>query len=377
MQLWPRHRVPRRCAHVTTRPAERPRWPVIWEPAHVLSVRCASMASMRPRAASDLVLGEEELLVERAVDEIVAEVRAMDPDRRAAPVSGPAELTPVDLADEPQPVAVRRGPGDRAAGCPRGRQGPRRGRSSSRPPTRRTASCSSCCTRVAPATRPWPTRCARPAPSSRTCDKITRYDERADFVRAEVRRAGGRIAPGRRRGAASRPSAPTCASWRPPPASWSPTPAARSTSRRSAATTAAGRRRRVSRWPTRWSPVTGSGALEALRWAQLLGVPPVLVADALADAVRTLAKVGSAGPRRPEPAGRRARHAAVEGPQGAVAGAVLAPGGAGRRVRRGGRGQRRRQGRGRRRRATPWNARCCGSARPARPRLTRIRRPSG
>ena len=38
-----------------------------------------------------------------------------------------------------------------------------------------------------------------------------------------------------------------------------------------------------------------TGALEALRWALVLGVPPVLVADALADAVRTLAKVGSAG----------------------------------------------------------------------------------
>jgi DNA polymerase-3 subunit delta len=38
-----------------------------------------------------------------------------------------------------------------------------------------------------------------------------------------------------------------------------------------------------------------TAALEALRWALVLGVPPVLVADALADAVRTLAKVGSAG----------------------------------------------------------------------------------
>jgi DNA polymerase-3 subunit delta len=38
-----------------------------------------------------------------------------------------------------------------------------------------------------------------------------------------------------------------------------------------------------------------AGALEALRWAQLLGVPSVLIADALADALRTLAKVGSAG----------------------------------------------------------------------------------
>ena len=43
--------------------------------------------------------------------------------------------------------------------------------------------------------------------------------------------------------------------------------------------------------------VTGdvSGALEMLRWAMQLGVPHVLVADALADAVRTVAKVSGAG----------------------------------------------------------------------------------
>jgi DNA polymerase III subunit delta len=43
--------------------------------------------------------------------------------------------------------------------------------------------------------------------------------------------------------------------------------------------------------------VTGdvAGALESLRWAQQLGVPHVLVADALADAVRTVAKVAGAG----------------------------------------------------------------------------------
>lgn len=38
-----------------------------------------------------------------------------------------------------------------------------------------------------------------------------------------------------------------------------------------------------------------AGALEALRWATLRGVPHVLLADALADAVHSLAKVGSAG----------------------------------------------------------------------------------
>lgn len=43
--------------------------------------------------------------------------------------------------------------------------------------------------------------------------------------------------------------------------------------------------------------ITGdvAGALEALRWAMQLGVPHVLVADALADGVRTVAKVAGAG----------------------------------------------------------------------------------
>ncbi|NLG56644.1 MAG: DNA polymerase III subunit delta [Rhodococcus sp.] len=38
-----------------------------------------------------------------------------------------------------------------------------------------------------------------------------------------------------------------------------------------------------------------AGALEALRWAMFSGVPHVLLADALADAVHSLAKVGPAG----------------------------------------------------------------------------------
>lgn len=38
-----------------------------------------------------------------------------------------------------------------------------------------------------------------------------------------------------------------------------------------------------------------AGAMEALRWAMHRGVPHVLLADALADAVRTIALVGSAG----------------------------------------------------------------------------------
>lgn len=47
--------------------------------------------------------------------------------------------------------------------------------------------------------------------------------------------------------------------------------------------------------------VTGdrAAALEALRWAMLLGVPHVLVADALADAVRTVARVAATGGNDP------------------------------------------------------------------------------
>ncbi|TNC24404.1 DNA polymerase III subunit delta [Amycolatopsis alkalitolerans] len=42
-----------------------------------------------------------------------------------------------------------------------------------------------------------------------------------------------------------------------------------------------------------------SAALESLRWAEQIGVPHVLVADALADAVRTIARVSAAGRGNP------------------------------------------------------------------------------
>src|SRR5207249_2247641 len=42
-----------------------------------------------------------------------------------------------------------------------------------------------------------------------------------------------------------------------------------------------------------------AAALESMRWAMQLGVPHVLVADALADAVRTIARVIAAGRGNP------------------------------------------------------------------------------
>ncbi|MGH3622296.1 MAG: DNA polymerase III subunit delta [Sciscionella sp.] len=125
------------------------------------------------------------------------------------------------------------------------------------------------------------------------CAKITRPAEREAFVRDEVRRAGGRIdgdavsalidAVGHDlrelASAASQLVADTGG----------------------AVDTAAVRRyhwgrAEVTGFVVAEKAVNGdrAGALEALRWAMVLGVPHVLVADALADAVRTVARVYAA-----------------------------------------------------------------------------------
>jgi DNA polymerase-3 subunit delta len=126
------------------------------------------------------------------------------------------------------------------------------------------------------------------------CPKLTRADERADFVRAEVARAGGRIAPD---------------------AVAALLDAVGSDLRELAA--AAGQlvsdsggtvtadvvrsyyqgRAEVSGFAVADLVMLGksAGALEALRYALDLGVPHVVIADALADGVRTVARVSSAG----------------------------------------------------------------------------------
>lgn len=126
------------------------------------------------------------------------------------------------------------------------------------------------------------------------CAKLTRPDERADFVRAEVRRAGGRIAPD---------------------AVAALLHAVGSDLRELAAV--AGQlvsdsggvvdlelvrafhtgRAEVSGFAVSDLAVVGNlaGAIEALRYALDVGVPHVVIADALADGVRTIARVASAG----------------------------------------------------------------------------------
>jgi DNA polymerase-3 subunit delta len=126
------------------------------------------------------------------------------------------------------------------------------------------------------------------------CAKITKPADREAFVRDEVRRAGGRIDPEALRllveavgsdlrelsSAASQLVADT-----------------------GGTVDAAGVRRYhhgradVTGFAVAEKAVTGdrAGALEALRWAFHLGVPHVLIADALADAVRTIGRVASVG----------------------------------------------------------------------------------
>jgi DNA polymerase-3 subunit delta len=126
------------------------------------------------------------------------------------------------------------------------------------------------------------------------CPRVTRFEDRAGFVRDEVHRAGGRISAGAVTalldavGTDLRELAAAAAQL--------------ATDSGGSVDEAAVRRYHRGR-----AEVTGfsvaekvmigdrAGALETLRWAMQLGVPHVLVADALADAVRTVARVSASG----------------------------------------------------------------------------------
>jgi DNA polymerase-3 subunit delta len=249
------------------------------------------MTTMTP-PPMHLVLGEEELLVERAVEHIAGQVRALDPTaelRRFRAV----ELSPAELADSVSPslfaearvivlMAAHEAGKDLAAAIVDLAADPTEGvvlvvvhaggaRNKAMVDTLR-----------------------KRGVEVVTCNKITRYEERADFVRAEVRRTGGRIAPAavgvliEAVGSDLRELAAAAGQLVADTGGAVDEQAVRRYHRGRAETTGFAVADKV---------VAGdrAGALEALRWAELLGVPPVLVADALADALRTLAKVGSAG----------------------------------------------------------------------------------
>ena len=128
----------------------------------------------------------------------------------------------------------------------------------------------------------------------RECPRITRFEDRAGFVRDEVQRAGGRISAG-----AVTALLDTVGSDLRELAS----AAAQLTTDSGGSVDEAAVRRyhrgraEVTGFSVAEKVMTGdrAGALETLRWAMQLGVPHVLVADALADAVRTVARVSAAG----------------------------------------------------------------------------------
>lgn len=127
-----------------------------------------------------------------------------------------------------------------------------------------------------------------------TCAKLTRPSEREDFVRAEMRRHRASITPDAIArlidavGTDLRELAGVCAQL-----------ASDSGGRVDATVVSAYHRGRaqVTGYVVADHAVIGdvAGAMENLRWALSVGVAPVLVADALADGVRSIAKVSGAG----------------------------------------------------------------------------------
>jgi DNA polymerase-3 subunit delta len=126
------------------------------------------------------------------------------------------------------------------------------------------------------------------------CAKLTRPDERADFVRAEVRTAGGRIDPEAvgvlldAVGSDLRELAAVSAQLVSDSGGHVDIDLVRAYHRG---------RAEVSGFAVSDLAIVGrSGpALEALRFALSVGVPHVVIADALADGVRSVARVASAG----------------------------------------------------------------------------------
>lgn len=126
------------------------------------------------------------------------------------------------------------------------------------------------------------------------CPRVTRFDDRARFVRDEVRAVGRRITTEAVTalldavGSDLRELAAAAAQLTTDTEGTIDEPAVRRYHRGRAEVTGFSVAEKV---------MTGdrTGALQALRWALQLGVPHVLVADALADAVRTVARVSAAG----------------------------------------------------------------------------------
>jgi DNA polymerase-3 subunit delta len=246
-----------------------------------------------------LVLGEEELLIERAVRETLAAARAMDPTAeltraRVSDLTAPelAELVSPSLFSEGRVIVLEsaqdisqelsdavaaylKDPADGVVLVVVHTGG---GRSK--------------------AGKSLPAGLKKAGAEVTECPKLTKPAEREQFVRHEVRRVGGKIDPA---GVAALLDA----------VGSDLRELSSAATQLVADTGGAVDADAVRRYHRGRADVTGfavaekavsgdrSAGLESLRWAMQLGVPHVLVADALADAVRTIARVSGAGRGNP------------------------------------------------------------------------------
>lgn len=242
-----------------------------------------------------LILGEEELLVERAVKAALDAARAADPQADVTRVRV-TDLTPPELAELLSPSLFAEG---RVvvleASQEMGKEIADSVVSYARQPAdgivllvQHTGGGRS---KVA---KELPAALRKAGATVVECAKITKPGDRDGFVRDEVRRAGGKID-----AAALAALVETVGS--------DLRELAAAASQLVTDTDGKITEAEVRRYHQGKAEVTGfavadktvvgdrAGAMEALRWAMHLGVPNVLVADALADGVRTVAKVASAG----------------------------------------------------------------------------------
>ncbi len=144
--------------------------------------------------ALQLVLGEEELLVERAVEVIVAQTRAEDPAAELRRLRA-GETTPAELAEYLSPSLFAEG---RVVVLLAGHEA---GKEASAAILAQAADLPEGMVLVVQhaggaRNKALADGLRKVGAAVTTCERITRYEERAEFVRGEARRAGGRIAQG-------------------------------------------------------------------------------------------------------------------------------------------------------------------------------------
>jgi DNA polymerase-3 subunit delta len=256
------------------------------------------MNGMTPPAVHplSLVLGDEELLVARAVAEAIAAARAVDPESDVREFAA-ATLLPGELAESLSPSLF----GDRRVIVIQDGHDAKKELVTAildyaRDPDQDV---SLVVTHAGGAKGKALTEALREAGATVVpAARLTRHRERMEFVRNEIRRLGGKCPEDAAEallaavGNDLRELAAACSQLM-----------VDTDGRITAQTVARYYRGRaeVSGFTVADAAMVGDvpGALEALRWALHVGVDPVPIADAIADGVRTVARVASAGRGNP------------------------------------------------------------------------------